>query len=46
MNSHFPIDGKFSFKDLHKYLHEGFFFWKEDDEHDQKITITIEVDDE
>jgi hypothetical protein len=44
INHHFPLPDKFTLTDLYAYLLNGHIFWKEDVEHDQKITITIEVE--
>ena len=44
MNHHFPLPEKFTFNDLYMYIVAGHFFWKETDQCDQKVTITIEVE--
>lgn len=31
--------------DLYKLLHNGYLWHKEDDRHDEKVTITIETED-
>jgi hypothetical protein len=45
INHHFPFPGKLNLNDLYKYLLNGWIYWQEDREHDQKITITIETED-
>jgi len=47
-NSHFPVDEK-TFKDLRSLytaLHNGHIFWKETNDFDSKITITIQTDED
>lgn len=46
MNHHFPLSGTSIrlLNDLYDYIHRGWFNYKETNDFDQKVTITIEVE--
>jgi len=47
IDHHFPISESEvnNLERLYSLIHSGRIWWKEDDKHDQKILITIEIED-